>query len=58
MCIWDTKTWQQLGAPTKPLQKGSCHTVAFAPWGGAALGVHPPLVLCTGEPAGHCCLPF
>lgn len=52
MCTWDTATWKQIGS-AKPLQKASCHTVAFAPWGGAALGVHPSLVLCSGGRQGR-----
>jgi hypothetical protein len=45
--IWDASSWKQL-AQARPLQKASCHSVGFAPWGGAGLGVHPSLVLCTG----------
>ena len=48
LALWDVATWKELDR-LQPLPKASCHSVGFAPWGGAGLGVHPSLVLASGD---------
>lgn len=45
---WDVATWRKLGT-VQPLPKAACHSVGFAPWGSAGLGVRPSIVLASGE---------
>lgn len=47
VALWDMSSWQCI-TRVQPLLKASCHSVVFAPWGGAGLGVHPSLVLASG----------
>ncbi|KAL4855688.1 hypothetical protein ACK3TF_003771 [Chlorella vulgaris] len=46
--MWDVASWKPF-AKAQPLQKASCHSVGWAPWGGTGLGAHPSLLLSTGE---------
>lgn len=48
VALWNMTNWQCLNR-IQPLPKASCHSVAFAPWGGAGLGVHPSLILASGD---------
>jgi hypothetical protein len=45
--MWDVASWKPF-AKAQPLQKASCHSVGWAPWGGTGLGAHPSLLLSTG----------
>jgi hypothetical protein len=45
--MWDVGSWKPF-AKAQPLQKASCHSVGWAPWGGTGLGAHPSLLLATG----------
>jgi WD40 repeat protein len=51
VALWDARTWQEVGRVQPLPGKASCNFVGFAPWGGAGLGVHPSLVLTSGESA-------
>lgn len=46
--LWNVSNWGTLDK-LQPLPKASCHSVKFAPWGGAGLGVHPSLIIASGE---------
>jgi hypothetical protein len=48
LCLWNVSNWGTLDK-LQPLPKASCHSVKFAPWGGAGLGVHPSLIIASGE---------
>lgn len=47
--IWQTEDWK-LAKQTKPLPKGSAHTVAYSPHGAAAFGDEPCLLLVCDSP--------
>ena len=46
--MWDVGSWKPF-AKAQPLQKAVCHSIGWAPWGGTGLGLHPSLLLATGE---------
>jgi hypothetical protein len=48
LALWNVSNWGTLDK-LQPLPKASCHSVDFAPWGGAGLGVHPSLIIASGE---------
>lgn len=48
LALWNVSTWGTLDR-LQPLPKSSCHSVNFAPWGGTGLGVHPSLIIASGE---------
>lgn len=54
LALWDISSpspssWRLVKNKIQPLPKASCHSVKFAPWGGAGLGVSPSLILASGE---------
>jgi len=50
--MWEVGSWKPF-AKAQPLQKAVCHSIGWAPWGGTGLGLHPSLLMATGERAGH-----
>jgi WD40 repeat protein len=53
LAVWDTSTWTET-MRIQPFPKGvkaTCHSLGFAPWGGAGLGLRPSLVMASGEVA-------
>ncbi|KAL4432170.1 hypothetical protein ABPG77_005932 [Micractinium sp. CCAP 211/92] len=46
--MWEVGSWKPF-AKAQPLQKATCHSIGWAPWGGTGLGLHPSLLLATGE---------
>jgi hypothetical protein len=48
LSLWNVSNFGALDK-LQPLPKASCHSVNFAPWGGAGLGVHPSLIIASGE---------
>lgn len=48
VALWDVAKWGELDR-LQPLPKASCHSIGFAPWGGAGLGVHPSLIMASGD---------
>ena len=46
--LWDVATWGVLDK-LQPLPKASCHSIVFAPWGGAGLGGLPSLIAVSGD---------
>ena len=48
VALWDCRTWKA-AARSQPMPKAACHSVCYAPWGGAGLGVLPSLVLASGD---------
>lgn len=48
--MWEVGSWKPF-AKAQPLQKATCHSIGWAPWGGTGLGLHPSLLLATGEGA-------
>jgi hypothetical protein len=45
--MWEVGSWKPF-AKAQPLQKATCHSIGWAPWGGTGLGAHPSLLLATG----------
>ena len=45
--MWEVGSWKPF-AKAQPLQKATCHSIGWAPWGGTGLGAHPSLLRAPG----------
>jgi hypothetical protein len=45
--MWEVAGWKQL-ARVQPMQKAALHSVGYAPWGCAGLGMAPSIIMASG----------